>query len=358
MGPIRGGYNKFDDAVKLRIIKEADNGGDWVAVADANGVPYKTAHHWLTTGCQVSKRRGGNKGAKKLSENQVATVTAWLEDDCQLTLMEIRDRIEVEMDVSITPQTVAKYLDGQTFTSKLVHRMPQGMNTTANKQLRCEYVRSVMEFAALRKSLIFIDETNFNLFCRRSKGRSRRGTRAVVKLPNSKGPNIHIIGGMTPAGDLFWERRRGAFRTPQFEEWIRRCFAFLMERGHPPQNIVVVLDNAPVHSHVERVLTEPQYAGATPLRLAPYSSVLNPIEHIWSSVKSHIRGFMREHFQELLAGDPNGILTCTEFRLRYLEIAADQAMAQLTPAMCKNAYRHVHQRYPAALDLQDMPVGI
>jgi len=131
-----------------------------------------------------------------------------------------------------------------------------------------------------------------------------------------------------------------------------------MERGHPPQNIVVVLDNASVHSQVERILTEPQYAGATHLRLAPYSSVLNPIEHIWSSVKTHIRGFMREHFQELLAGDPNGILTCTEFRLRHLEIAADQAMAQLTPAMCKNAYRHVHQRYPEALDLQDMPVGI
>jgi transposase len=214
-----------------------------------------------------------------------------------------------------------------------------------------------MEHAADGKVIIFMDETNFNLFCRRSKGRSRRGTRAVVKLPNSKGPNLHIIGGMTRTGDLFWERRRGAFRIEQCKEWIQRCIAFFIEKGHQPQDILLVLDNAPVHSQVENVILN-QYAGTTCLRLAPYSPMLNPIESIWSVVKSHVRRNMREQYQILITGDPLGILTLSEFRLRFLEQAADAAMGHISRAMCREAYGHVHQCYPNALDLLDMPVGV
>jgi transposase len=111
MGRLRGTYNKYDSAVRLRIIKEAESGGDWVETAHANGVPYKTAHSWLRTGFEVNKSRGGSR-INKLNAEQVAVMVSWLEEDCQMTLLEIRDRVELDMNVSITSQAVSKYLDG------------------------------------------------------------------------------------------------------------------------------------------------------------------------------------------------------------------------------------------------------
>ena len=127
-----------------------------------------------------------------------------------------------------------------------------------------------------------------------------------------------------------------------------------MERGHPSANIVLVLDNAPVHCSVESVLSQPVCAGAQALRLAPYSPMLNPIEHIWSTVKSRVKSYMRENVGALQAGDGSGVLTVSEFRLRFLEQAADRAMAQVTSDMCRNSYRHVQQMFPRALDLPNM----
>jgi hypothetical protein len=142
----------------------------------------------------------------------VKVVMSWLETDPQMTLQEIRDKIEVTMNVQMTTQAVSLILDGHLFTTKQVHWLPQGVNCEINKQLPCDFTRSVMEYAAQGKVLIFLDETNFNLFCRRSRGRSLRGTRAVVRLPNSKGPNLHIICAMATTGEMFWVRKRGAFR--------------------------------------------------------------------------------------------------------------------------------------------------
>lgn len=45
-----------------------------------------------------------------------------------------------------------------------------------------------------------IDETNFNLFCRRGKGWSAIGSRSVVLLRNSKGPKVHVIGAISTEG--------------------------------------------------------------------------------------------------------------------------------------------------------------
>ena len=43
------------------------------------------------------------------------------------------------------------------------------------------------------KTVVWMDETNSNLFCWKTQGRAREGQRAVVALPASKGPNIHVV---------------------------------------------------------------------------------------------------------------------------------------------------------------------
>ena len=47
-----------------------------------------------------------------------------------------------------------------------------------------------------------------------------------------------------------------------------------------PESASLVVDNATCHSQIELVLGNPELENFEILRLGPYSSMLNPIEHI------------------------------------------------------------------------------
>ena len=73
-----------------------------------------------------------------------------------------------------------------------------------------------MYFVKLKKY-----ETNFNLFCRRTRGRARAGTRATQVLPAARGPNIHLIGAISTSGILSKDRKRRSFKTESANEWMQ-----------------------------------------------------------------------------------------------------------------------------------------
>ena len=66
-------------------------------------------------------------------------------------------------------------------------------------------MRGVTEAVGAGKTLLFIDETNVNLFMRRDQDRSPRGSRCVMEAAITRGPNIHVIGAMTQT----WHRLLG-----------------------------------------------------------------------------------------------------------------------------------------------------
>ncbi len=53
--------------------------------------------------------------------------------------------------------------------------------------------------------------------------------------------------------------------------------------------VVLEIDNAPCHSGIEEILSKPEFSGNVILRLGPYSPMLNPIESIWSVLKSEVK---------------------------------------------------------------------
>ena len=63
------------------------------------------------------------------------------------------------------------------------------------------------------KTIIWMDETNVNLYCRRTPERAPAGQRAAVALPGSKGPNVHVISAITNFQIVKWSWLRGAFRS-------------------------------------------------------------------------------------------------------------------------------------------------
>lgn len=352
----RGPYKKYPAEVRNAVLDVAENGGNWQLIAETLHIPYRTAHGWLQRMEEPPRPRGGDRRSK-LNAQQVDTILTWLETNCQLTLEAIRDRLEVEFGVSVSPHTVSRQLDARLMSVKKVHYCPLGMNSLVNRLLRQVFVGSTLMLMADGKYFVYVDETNYNLFCRRTIGRARRGLRAVVKRPNSKGPNLHIVCGISSTGVVLWERQRGSLKIPNFNAWLRRCLQAAIAADVNPQDIVVVIDNAPAHSRAEEVFQEEAFLGAQVLRLGPYSPMLNPVEIIWSAVKTRLKARLQDGFNELVAGDPAGLLTQSEFRLRYMEHAVDMVMPFVIPAMCAAACNHVQQHYEAAIMLEDMPVG-
>ena len=352
----RGPYRRIPEEARNRVLREVNEGGDWKAVAAAYDIKYKTAHHWIRMEGAPTEREGW-QSPKKVDRRERQHHPRVARGESTVDTKTMSERLRNELDIRVTQQTIAKHLDGRLITCKKVHVMPQGVNEDDNKRKRRVYVENLLRHVGEQKFVIFINETNFNLFCRRSNGRAARGRRAVVNLPNSKGPNLHIIGAVSATGLVCWERRRGAFKKEDCRDWLRRCLRECAVHGHLMDNVVIVLDNAPAHSQLEVLSNEEEFAGISFCRLAPYSPMLNPIEHVWSLVKGSIKEQMSQGYQTLIAGDPNGVLTQTEFRVRFLEQCADTAMRNVTGELCMRSYNHVQHYFPVAMNLGDMPVG-
>ena len=94
----------------------------------------------------------------------------FVEENPEITLKTIKDKTFIETGTSVTTTTIHTYLEGRMLTIKKTLAEPSEMNSIINKEKRSEYVTRVVA-AMASKHVIFIDETNVNLFLRRSFGR-------------------------------------------------------------------------------------------------------------------------------------------------------------------------------------------
>lgn len=342
---VRQHYMKNTQQDRERILTCANRGEDWVALAVTLGIKYKTAFHWVHSGRDVMLHKGGVK-PKILTEEQIDVLISWVEEDCSITLKQLQQKIFQNFQVVVSVTTVGNYLEGRVFTIKQSHFEPVTMNTEENKLKRAQYVQTLNRYIEQGKQIVWIDETNFNLFCRRTRGRARVGSRAVQLLPAARGPNVHLIGAISTAGVVTMERRRGSFTANLAYNWAITLLQHWQEMGNQLVDLVIVCDNAPCHSRLEEVTNG---TGATLLRLGPYSPMLNPIETIWSKIKC----FTKTHLRVPQVVAPGVV----EQRLVYLEEIIDAAKETITGGDCARAMQHTTIFHAPALAMEDMLVG-
>ena len=104
-----------------------------------------------------------------------------------MSLVQVKAKLLRDHNITISTSSVANYLEGEMFTTKKVHWQPVTTNSERNKDLRKIYVMSLNNYVQGGNRIMWIDETNFNLFCRRTCGRSRQGNRATASRPASRG---------------------------------------------------------------------------------------------------------------------------------------------------------------------------
>ncbi|GMF12595.1 unnamed protein product [Phytophthora lilii] len=299
------------------------------------------------------KQRGGSR--KKFVDTHVDFLLDELATTPELTLVQMAEFVEQKFSVSVNRETVRRALDGRSFTVKKLHRDVVARNTTINKQKRYDYVVSFYAALANNKKVFYLDETNFNLWCSRGRGWSRRGQRASQAGAASKGKNIHVIAVISSTGLAYQESQFGSFTADLANEFIRR-FLRHIQASTPLNELVLVLDNAPCHSSAKDVFEEQEFQDAELLRLGPYSPMLNPIENVFSVYKSAVKRFLARQRPAILRV-PDGV-TITEHRGKFLKLAADPLFAEMvTPELCNSAFCHSLPHHQRALRFEDMQVG-
>ncbi|KAE9037953.1 hypothetical protein PR002_g6285 [Phytophthora rubi] len=325
-------YKGYSDDQCHRVLSAAKDGGNWPLVAEHNGVPYPTAWGWVNKAratniwTPVVDRRGGARRVKIIPEH-VEHMVLLLEDNCQLTLFDLVEELKVKFNVDVALQTVHNALNALCYTLKKIHAEPSDMNTDRVKALQRKYVSDIMQVQAQCKRIIYFDETNFNLFCTRSVGWSRRGSRAVVVHPGPRGDNLSIIACVSASGLEHVQYRWG---TNNAEAIVRELLDGLMDQGVSLFDVVVVCDNASIHASVNEVT-----------RLSDYSEV---------------KAYLAAHRDDILRVPQH--LTEAQHRANFILLAPKHSMAtKVTPELCDSEADHTLSFDACALDMENMPVG-
>ena len=138
--------------------------------------------------------------------------------------------------------------------------------------------------------IVWIDETGSD--CRnsiRAYGHGLRGLTPVKHQLKVWGKRISAIGVMTTDGikDVFVQE--GPVNGDVFEYFVRTTLLpILMPYNSHNKHSVVVMDNVSIH-HLETVQDMILGVGAIICFLPPYSPDLNPIEKVFSKVKTYLK---------------------------------------------------------------------
>nr|CCA20787.1 conserved hypothetical protein [Albugo laibachii Nc14]CCA23707.1 conserved hypothetical protein [Albugo laibachii Nc14] len=93
------------------------------------------------------------------------------------------------------------------------------------------------------------------------------------------------------------------------------------------------MGNAPCHNSVENITRDDEFAPATILKLCPYSSMLNPIENVFSAYKSAVKRFLAHNRAATRQVPPRS--TIVEHHSRLSESAADLILREVvTDKLC------------------------
>ena len=138
------------------------------------------------------------------------------------------------------------------------------------------------------EQLVFIDETSKDgRDAFRRYARSKRGTKAVVKLPFSRGNRVSVLAALDYTGFMSWKCTSGTFSRKRFHNaFSEKVVPFL--NPWPLPRSIVIMDNAKIHMFKELEDAVHQ-CGARLIYLPPYSPELNPIKVCFGQLKRWIQ---------------------------------------------------------------------
>ena len=134
-----------------------------------------------------------------------------------------------------------------------------------------------------RSRLVFLDETGAKTNMTRLYARTKKGERAVDYAPHGHWSTTTLVAALSAQGAIAPMVLDGPMDRVSFEAYIEQVLIPALAPGS-----IVVMDN--LSAHKSPAIAEMIHAARAELwYLPPYSPDLNPIELMWSKVKTSLR---------------------------------------------------------------------
>lgn len=143
------------------------------------------------------------------------------------------------------------------------------------------------------QKLVFLDECGVNTDMTRLYGRAVGKKRVHDHAPLKTPKKTTIVSSVRLDGSTAYKYFQGSLNGDIFLNYIKETLVPTLHKGD-----IVIMDNLPCHK-VKGVTEAIVDAGAILLPLPPYSPDFNPIEMMWSKIKSLLRKWKPRDIQSL-----------------------------------------------------------
>lgn len=277
--------------IRKRLIEAVVNRGSTIKeAAEWLDLKYRTAVSIYNTFAQHGRlERKKNPGARvkygSMIRDQILSLFA---ANPALTLKKcqsyFRERPNQFDGLVPSLSTINSVLVTNNITLKELRKVPKGRNLPATIKLRKLYVLKWLEIEETRH-FIYLDEFGCNIALRRGKGRSRRGRRAFVEVPQ-QGHNLSVCAAMDINGPIYHRKQYASYDSDSFVSFLEELVPKLPTIAGKEN--ILVMDNVAFHKTmaVRSLLYD---LGIKFMYTPPYTPMLNPIEELFSKVKTFIK---------------------------------------------------------------------
>ena len=159
---------------------------------------------YANTGNTQAARKGGDQKLK-LSETQKSVITQWVDDDCLLTLNQLRAKVADMYNIQVSNSCIDRVLRNFHYTIKKVDTIPNARNRSSKIEQRFKYSICFRDFEQEIpiENFIFVDEVGFSVSTRPKRGRAVARQRATTPVPFSRSRNISVVAAMMKNGMLY-----------------------------------------------------------------------------------------------------------------------------------------------------------
>lgn len=208
-------------------------------------------------------------------------------------------------------------------------------------------MEELLAFQSQNLPILFLDTTNFNIHISRSEGQSQKATRCSTIAAASNSANVHVIGCINNLGLIYSEVKQRLYINNLTCDFVKKTLWVAKEKYS--WSVILVIDNPPCHLKIKSALDE-EFSNDQILRLGPYSSILNPIENVWSIFKAEVKRKLAENSQEILMRE-RLTMSIKVYRPQTPKNYINAALAQ---ALCSNFIAGIQGKIMKTLNLEDI----
>ena len=284
---------KFFQWLKL-IINHSNNTKGWLQLANFGRMVYTT-----DTSCRT-----------------------WLEEEPNLTLADMRDKLLSDHDINVSVWTISRRLKDHGI--KLRSKTPVPKLTQNHKSIRVNWCQNYLNHNW--SMTVFSDESYFYL----ERNKVKRWSRYTVRIPsNVKSSGIMVWGAISQNGRLAIKVDTGSLNAQNYINVLTTALIPAANVAFGNESWFFQQDNVPAHS---AVVTQNFFAqnNIQVIQWPAKSPDLNIIEHIWAFMKNKVERREPKTIQEL----KNFILNCWN---------------EITPQFINNLYSSIPQRLQACI---------